>query len=514
MKKLFSSSLKLPKRARPQVSLSRLYNRLRLISAGGRWSTRLSARVRHSLRWLIFDGILANTSDAIIMAYQSVYLLTLGASKSQIGTLDALSNLAMPIAMVPGGRMAARAAKYKWLVVVPALVSRLLLFGLAFLPFLGTTTSTLVYAGIAIVVLRAFLTNLLNPAWTAMLGTLVPIQWRGRYFSTRNILMGGAAFFALLGVGRLIDLTGSPLGYQLAFGIAALTGLGASYALSRVEETPRVVPKRARRDWTSLWTQARQHRRFVLLCVTAALWNFAQRIAGPFFNVFFADGLQASAALIGVASAAATLAALPGQRIFGLLNDRKGARWVQRLTGFVIPVVPFLWGVLTRPWQALPVEVLSGFVWAGYNLAAFNLLLEMTPDEDRPSFVAAYQAVVGLGMAGGALVGGWLAQAQGYRAVFFTSAAGRLLAATVFALVIGEERPAEPEEPAPAETVPTVVQPDESASVVEVGDAVLEEVSPDEEARPDEEAAMTPAAGPAEDTAGPGMAEAEEEDGD
>jgi MFS family permease len=425
----------------PELPLAQIERRVRLLTAGGRWSTHLSGTARRSLRWLIFDGILANISDAIINAYQSIYLMALGASRAQLGALDALANLSMPVAMVPGARLAARARQYKWLVVIPAAISRLLLLGLVLLPGL-IAPSQVILLGIAIVVLRNFLNNLLNPAWTAMMGSIVPLEWRGRYFSTRNIFMGAAAFIALMAVGQLIDRVGTPVGYQWALAVAMVMGLGSNYAFSRVDEAPHSVLTYPGTKQIPLWQQLRLHKHFIALCVATGLWNFGQRIAGPFFYVFFADELKASAYLVGLSSAAATLSALPGQRIFGVLNDRKGAHWVQLLTGLIIPTVPLLWSVMTQPWQAIPVEILSGFVWAGYNLAALNLLLEMTPDEGRPSFVAVYQAAAGLGMALGAGVGGWIAEVQGYRAVFFASAAGRLFAALFFAVLFRKRPPA------------------------------------------------------------------------
>ncbi len=410
-----------------------------LMLAGGRWTAQFPASIRRSLRWLVADGVLANTSDAILNTYQSVYLLSLGASRAEIGWLSSLVNLAMPAAMLPGGRLAARATRFKKLVVIPALIARLSLLGLIFLPFISSNVR-LITLGIVLIMARAFLLNLLNPAWTSMLGGLVPAEWRGRYFSARNMLMGAASFVALLALGQVMDHLPQPGGYQVALGVALLAGLGATYAFAHIEEPPRerlAVAAHTTRRWAQ---RLHGQGRFLAFCATSGLWNFFVQIAGPFFIVFLATDVGASPSVVGLASAAAVIAALPGQRVFGQLADRKGARWVQRLAGFLVPLVPAIWGFIRQPWQAFPVQVLSGFAWAGYNLASFNLLLEMTPDEDRPTYVAIYQAFVGLCMAGGAALGGWIAQTQGYLAVFLTSAGGRVVSAALFALIVA--RPA------------------------------------------------------------------------
>ncbi len=387
--------------------------------------------VRASLRWLLISGIFGNTAGTILVSYQAIYLLSLGATRGEIGLLSSLSNLMMPLAMLPGAWLARRGPSYKQIVVGAAVLSRVALLGVVFLPL--THGLSPVIWGIALLSLYNFFQYLLKPAWTAVVGEIVPARWRGRYFSTRNMFIGGTAFLVLLGMGRLVGHLPIPQGYQTALAISVVTGLAATYSFSRIESRPRPTPPPTDRK-RGLYLL--KQRTFLAFCLTAGLWNFGVQIASPFFTVYLVDEVRVSSTVVAVVAAISSLAALPGQRVFGSLNDHKGARWVQRVTGFIIPLVPGVWGFIAHPWQAYVVEAVSAFVWAGYNLAAFNLLLEMTPEEGRPSAVAVYQAVSGIGMTLGAAAGGWVAQQYGYRPVFLLSAGGRLLAAAMFSLVV------------------------------------------------------------------------------
>lgn len=390
---------------------------------------------RRSLRWFIADGIGANISDTILLTYQSLYLMALGATRAQIGTLGALSNLMLALAMLPAALLAARGTTYKAKVVVPALIGRLLLIPLILLPFISTSWP-LVTVGIALVIVRVFLMNLIQPAWTALVGKIVPAQWRGRYFSTRNILMALAGVLTLASVGRLIDVLGKPAGYQAALGISLLAGIFAVFAFSRIEEPPHPQRVQTRGAAGLFWQSLRRDGRFWALTLTAALWQFSVQIGGPFFTIFLADGAGFSAAAVGMISAAGSLAAIFGQRLFGVLTDTKGSLRVQQVLSFLIPIIPLVWGFMRQPWHGLIVESMSGFLWAGYNLAAFNLLLEMTPDEHRSSYVAVYQTALGLAMAGGAALGGQIAQQYGYLPVFLASGVGRIITAVLFSLTV------------------------------------------------------------------------------
>ncbi|MBN1488132.1 MAG: MFS transporter [Anaerolineae bacterium] len=419
----------------------RWWEQIYLITAGGAWSVKLSSVKRRSLRWLLFSGVFFNISDSILGTYQSVYLLALGASRGEIGLLNSLLNLSMPVAMLPGAYIAERGSSYKKAVVIPSALGRVLLLGVVFLPFLPDTNSRVVLC-IVLLVLQALLANLSNPAWTASVGAVVPLRWRGRYFSSRNIWMGLAAFIILNIAGYIIDNAGELQGYQIILFLAVLAGWLGAWTYSKVEQKQKKtanIKVSAAKNY-DFWQQLKGEQQFLIFCGTAFIWNFFVQIAGPFFIVALAETTQASAVTIGFVSAVSTLAALPGQRIFGSLSERKGSEWIQQLTGFLVPIVPAVWGFITQPWQAFPVQILSGFSWAGYHLAVFNLLLKLTPDEGRSNFVAFYQALVGIGMAGGAALGGWIATVYGYRDVFLISAAGRFFAAGLFALMINPER--------------------------------------------------------------------------
>jgi len=227
----------------------------------------------------------------------------------------------------------------------------------------------------------------------------------------------------------------------MALGVAVVAALGSAAILRGFQEKASERPPATASSTADFLKAVRQHGDFIRLCAVSTLWSFGVNIASPFFIVFLADQVQAPAATLGVVSAVSTLSALPAQRLFGVWVDRKGTAWVKRLTGFLIPVVPALWGFIRHSWQAYPLQVFSGFVWAGYNLATFNFLLEMTPEETRPRFVAFQQSLMGLGMTAGAALGGWIAETWGYTPVFLTSAGARLLANGVFALGMADIYP-------------------------------------------------------------------------
>jgi MFS family permease len=373
-----------------------------------------------------------------VASYLSLFVLALGANRAQIGLMSALSSLSGALLLLPGATLVERWGRRKQIVVFSGGgAARIMLLLSALVP-LAFTGSTAVYMAIAVAVARSAIVNLGVPAWMSLTADVVPLQWRGRYFSARNMAMGVVGMITTLLVGQLITHLSTPAGYQWAMGLAFAIGIGATFSFAHIDEPASLAqsPPSVRGSRLDFLRHLRAHPDFLIFCATAALWNFSLNVAGPFFNVYLVEDLKASASIVGTLSVASSLAALPGQRLFGTLNDRWGAHRVQLVTGLLIPLLPPIWALTRSPWHAVPLNLAGGFLWAGYGLASFNFLLTLIPEDRQPRYSALYQIIVMAALAGGAAVGGAIADAWGYRTIFVLSGIGRLGGTLLFAQFI------------------------------------------------------------------------------
>ncbi len=412
---------------------SYLVRRLAHLTAGGAWTGQLHISVRRNLRWYWFDGVFAQASDSIVLAYLSLFLLALGANAAQIGLVSALSNLSAALLVLPGAAIVERWGHRKQTCLLAGGgVARITLLLLALLPLVAAQPVA-IYIAITLAVIRSAFANLSVPAWTSLTADIVPLSWRGRYFASRNAAMGVAAMAVTYGVGLLITRMGAPAGYQAAMGTAFIIGVASTACFAYIREplaTPTTQPGVSPR--LPILHNLGAHPDFLAFCAIAALWNFSVNVAGPFFSVYLVDSLKASAGFVGALAVVNGLAALPGQRLFGALSDRWGPRRVQLVTGLLMPLVPWGWSLTRSPWQVVPVELAAGFLWAGYNLSSFNFLLTLTPQDRRARYAALYQIVVTVMLAIGAAVGGVIATRWGYTTTMVLSGFGRLAAALLF----------------------------------------------------------------------------------
>ena len=413
------------------------------VAAGGRWLVEFPRETQQNLRNFFYDGVFASASDAITLTFLTLYLLALGASSADIGWLNAISSIAAVILLLPGAMLVDRFGQRKKTVVIAGgWFGRLPLLLMALIPFFAKG-STAIYILIALKVVLDGARNLALPAWVSLTADIVPLSWRGRYFGNRNLMMGISAMIVTAIIGELITRIGTPGGYQWAIGLAFAIGMISTFFFSRINEpaTSEKHPSTSRYSLKALRSTLQGDRKFLVFCIYTALWTFSLNTAGPFFAVYHVQTLGATASIVGITTIVTRISALPAQRFLGRLADQWGSRKLTLVSGFLVPILPFMWLFIHSPWGVIPVNILSGVFWAGYNLAVFNLMLEMSPDQERAKYSALYQIAVAGAAAIGAAFGGMVANQWGIPVLFVISGVGRFLSALFFLVVLYRKMP-------------------------------------------------------------------------
>ena len=393
----------------------------------------LTIRQTRNLRFFWLDGIFAATSESFYLAFIPLFALAYGATNQQVGWITAIGNLAGAAALFPGARLLEKTGDRKAIVLWSGGgIARVMLLLLAFVPLLSVPPTVAILLIAALNGIRAFMANFANPSWTAMVADIVPEFMRGRYFSLRNLTMGMATLIFSAVAGWVIR-TGNQwqadplLGYQISFALAFAFGMVSTLQFAQLRE-PRTGQQGAQaRQTGSLREAIKSSPGYLGFVVSGFVWNFALQIAAPFFNVYLVTELGASVELVGLFTSISSFASLGGQLFFGKVLDRRGSVFLQLATGFPIAVLPVMWVFYTEPWQVGINNLFGGFLWAGFNLANFNLLLQVTPDVGRARAVALYQTGVFASAFLGPLLGGYLADTVSFQLIFVLSGVGRAL---------------------------------------------------------------------------------------
>jgi predicted MFS family arabinose efflux permease len=399
----------------------------------------LPAEKRRGLTWFYWDAVFSLFSDASSQNYVNLFLVSLKATNTQIGLLATMTQILTALAPLLGAAMSERSGRYRAHVIVPALIARLGWFPLAILPFLPLGP-TAVGAAIALFGLKAFLLGWLTAPWTAFVGRLVPMGIRANYFAMRNFGGGVATIFGTLLAGQIIGGLGTPVGFQLVFLISGIAGVLAVWMFARVPfggAAGADSPTRPRASLQHSLIGLRQQPAFFRYLICNCALALAVGIGGPFIQVYQVRDLGFSAGVIGLLASVELLVNIVMQRVYGkLIMPRFGQFRVMRALRFATALVPLLWLFADSPWWGLPVVMLAGSIWSGHELANFNGLLNVTPEQGQANYIALHTFAVSLCAAVGPAIGGAVVDQVGFFPLFAASGGLRLGAAILLALLI------------------------------------------------------------------------------
>jgi MFS family permease len=260
------------------------------------------------------------------------------------------------------------------------------------------------------------------------------MEHRGRFFASRNVMMALVSMLMVPIAGEIIESQAGLRGYQITLAIAFVAGIGASYIFGRIPE----ARQRAGAvgglgpQLRSFWHALTANRIFLGFVLIRLLWDMALQIGGPYFSVYQVEVLRSPASVIGILTTMGAFTRMIGLRVWGRLLDRRGAGWVTTVSALLIPMLPIPWLFATQPWHIALSMIPSGFLFAGFEIGTFALLLELLEGENSTQAAAGYASLLAAASIIGPLIGSWVINRVGYLWDFSLSGALRLVGALLF----------------------------------------------------------------------------------
>ncbi|MGC9349285.1 MAG: MFS transporter [Anaerolineae bacterium] len=392
-------------------------------------------RYHKGMKQLWLFGFLLSCAGAFYASYIPLYLLSLGASRTEVGWLSSAASFFGLLGPIPGAILTRRWGKPRTMVVLFSALRRFMLLFAALAP-LFLSGQILIFGVILALGLRFAFIGLYNPAFISLMATLVPQKIRGRYLGGRKMAMAMASVLLVPFAGWMIERIGEPAGYQITIGIAVAFGLLGAFQIAQVPDSQVQRTVEADQDGGSLWDALRSNKLFRYYLLIRLFWNFARRLGGPYFRVYQREVLLSSTQTIGLLVTVSAVTRLVGQRFWGTLVDRKGAAWVLCVSALTIPLLPFVWVFASEPWHIVFTAAPGGFLWAGFNMGALNLLLSLPETRHRTQSAAAHTTVIRVANMIAPLVGDVVIRQWGYRWDFAISGFGRLAGAFLFLILL------------------------------------------------------------------------------
>ncbi len=407
-------------------------------------------RVRKSLRYSVSEGAFAAAMVGFGESFFVAYALLLGAGTVQVGLLSALPQALGALLQFFSNRLIHAVGSRKRLVMQGAFLQALMYVPVTLIFFSGEPR---IWHLLLFVCLYFAFGMVINPSWNSWMGDLVVENRRGVYFGRRSKVTGTASFIALLAAGYLLrqfegDGTARQYeGFVIIFLLALASRMVSLLFLSKQYEPPYQVAREAEFGFLQFLKQPefRNYRSFVLYL---GLMNFGVFVSGPFFTPYMLNDLRMDYLTFTLVNASAIIIKVLSLPVWGRAVDRFGARRVMSLAGFMMPLVPVLWLVSGSVTWLLAVQIYSGFIWGGFEIATVGFIFDITTPQKRATGIAYYNMVNGFSVIVGAMLGSLIARhnavfSSPYLLVFLLSGLLRFAASFVFLPKLAEVRTVE-----------------------------------------------------------------------
>jgi len=372
---------------------------------------------RRNLKNSIYDGMFANMFATLTGGmFLTGFALYLEMNEFMIGLLASMP-FVVTVFQLPASYSILRTGKQKAIACWAAAAARVIWIPIVVVTLLSFTSRL---NGVGIILGLIFLSyafiSISYVSWLSWMSDLVPEDIRGTFFGTRNMICGAAGMIVLIIFGRLLDSMNGhvwgalPVGFGITFISAAFFGIFSLYFLNRISEPGNGSKPETPHSFVESFSIPFAEPNFTRFLLFTFLWSFSVYLASPFFTLYYLRDLDFSYSFVAVLGMISAFSDLIGMQVWGRISDRIKNKAVIQFAGRVAIFLPLAW-VLARPRSiVIPVvlHVVGGGFWAGINLCMNNLLLSISPREDRASFFSLYNIMGGIGAATAPILAGLL----------------------------------------------------------------------------------------------------------
>ena len=395
-----------------------------------------------NLKPLYTRSVVNSFSSGMVNPFTGAYAVRLGASSSDMGWFQSSTNLSNNLMQVFWGRLSDRIKRR-----IPFIVVGTTVLSALWIPMIFVTNATQL---IVLLAVQALLGSMATPAWTALIGDLVPSLRLGRANASINLWSAVGSVTATLASGILMISIGGSI-HQILFIpliVAAFCGIASSLVILRIREKRNGEKLNLKQNLTSdilkVVSHARRTPRFLKYCYVDGVVQFFMSISWPLFAITEIRVLNASMLQLAFLSVGQTVVSIVFQGWAGRLADSVGRRPLLIFFRFGLITVPLAYALVPDINTLIIVSLFWGLVNALGAASATAYLLDVSPQESRGSFIAVYNLIVGVITFAGSLIGGYLSDFTigffglivGLQIVYLVSIVGRGIGAVLHVTLV------------------------------------------------------------------------------
>jgi MFS family permease len=392
----------------------------------------------------LIHGMLGQTGFKLLNAptFLPAYLLMLSGSNVAVGVALALQAFGMALTPLLGANLIEHRRRVLPIGFITGAAMRFSVLGIA-LSGLYLPPTYALWAIFFWLTLFGLFQGMQGVIFNYLMSKVIPVSKRGRLTGLRNFLAGiTSAAVAVAGAEIFLGSEPDAAGYSYTFILAfVLTMCGLmALAFTREPEPPTLRPRSSLlKRLSDLPALLRADPAFTRYFLARSLAT-AGRMALPFYILYAGSSMELTGTNLGILTVAFTIAGTVSNLVWGAMADRYGFRLV-----FLLSIA--VWVAATLLLVASAGLIMTAIVFAaigaavqGFQASSQNLTLEFGHRDDLPMRIAIANSASEFAGALGPLLGGLIAAAFGYPAMFLVSVAFLVAGGVMVVFMVPEPR--------------------------------------------------------------------------
>lgn len=374
-------------------------------------------RSDYNLKINVFNGVAFAISLNLVKPYYAKFAERLGANDYHFALLNALPALLSVFAFLPGALMIEKAKSKTKITSKFLLVQKLIYLSIIFVPFLGTVNQPLLF--VVLIGLMNFPGSVAIMGYQSSIGDIFNPRERSRAMSLRNRFSDFFRLIVSFIAGQVLTLVPKTpedtlILYQIFFGIAFLFGIIEMVSLLKFKNHKEEValPDVHKIAYLTLFKDTIRsipgNRKFISFIVCSILFHFGWQMGWPLFSIYTIKNLGANESWLSIMTISSGISSIIASIFWAKLADKKGNSFTLAIATMGMAITPIFYAI-SRSLFVLVFFVMSvGVFVAGTVLTLFNLLLEVTPNENRTIYIAVYNVLINISATIAPLLSVWI----------------------------------------------------------------------------------------------------------
>lgn len=360
---------------------------------------RLLHNYEHNMRYYILNGIMFTIMLNLYKPFKVKFLERIGGTEFHISLLNSLPGLVAVFTIIPGTILFTRFKNKRRITSYFFIASRMFLLIFALIPLIPAEMQPMIF--VICMALMNFPESISQSSLVSYVGEIFSRDERSTAISNCKRLSIPIQIIVVIITGKILsDIPSNEqqrmLIYQGFFVLAFLIGMLEIWYFLKLQSKVEVVVKKL--NFKKTFKKISKDTKFWGFVVCSLTFHFGWQMGWPLFSIYQIDYLGADEMWLGAITISSSITLFIGYKFWNKKIIKYGNSLIVILATSGMAANSFCVAISPNLYYIVLFSLVSGFFTSGTVTVLFNLLLEVTPEDDRVLYVGMYNIILNISL--------------------------------------------------------------------------------------------------------------------